>query len=95
MDIYPLRQDVQRVKIEHRQEGDTSRYRMPLQLVPYGKDTVLHFRWQMPDKNRFYQMRHVNYLQDFVHADTTHTEECDCERQMPVCHRFEVPSAGI
>ena len=84
MDIYPLRQDVQRVKIEHRQEGDTSRYRMPLKLVPYGKDTVLHFRWQMPDKNRFYQMRHVNYLQDFVHADTTHTEECDCERQMPL-----------
>ena len=84
MDIYPLRQETQRMRVEHRQEGDTNRYRLPMQLAPYGRDTVLHFRWQMPDRNRFYQMRHVNYLQDFVHADTTHTDECECERQMPL-----------
>ena len=84
MDIYPLKQESRQVRIEHRQEGDSSRYRMPMQLVPYGKDTVLHYRWQMPDRHRFYQMRHVNYLHDFVHADTTHTDECSCERQMPL-----------
>jgi len=85
MDIYPLRQASRRVRVEHGQEeSGNKRYRMPLQLVPYGKDTVLHFRWQMPDRNRFYQMRHINYLHDFVHADTTHTDECPCERQMPL-----------
>lgn len=84
MDIYPLKQESRRVRVEHRPEGNSNKYRMPMQLVPYGKDTVLHFRWQMPDAHRFYQMRHINYLHDFVHADTTHTDECDCERQMPL-----------
>lgn len=84
MDIYPLKQETRRVRIEHRLDDDSTKYRMPLQLVPYGKDTILHFRWQMPDANRFYQMRHINYLHDFVHADTTHTDVCACERQMPL-----------
>lgn len=83
MDIYPIKQESRRVKIDHRYGGDTG-VRMPLMLTPYAKDTVLYYRWQMPDVRRFYQMRHINYLQDFIHADTTHTEECSCERQMPL-----------
>lgn len=82
MDIYPVRQEKRRVRIEHNlAEGHRS---LPLNLAPYGSDTVLHYRWQMPDSRRFYQMRHINYLQDFVHADSTHVMECGCERQMPL-----------
>lgn len=83
MNIYPLSQGRRRVMIEHRQGGTGDNHHLPLQLVPYGKDTVLHFRWLMPDPNRFYQMRHINYMQDFVHADTTHADVCACERQIP------------
>ena len=83
MDIYPLRQENRRVMIVHDENDGKQTSRLPLQLVPYGHDTVLHYRWQMPDPRRFYQMRHINYLHDFVHADTTHTDVCSCERQMP------------
>lgn len=84
LDIYPVNQKQgRRLRIEHNY-GDDHAYRRSLKLTPYALDTVLHYRWQMPDARRFYQMRHINYLHDFIHADTTHSEECSCERQMPL-----------
>ena len=84
MDVYPLRQETRRVRIDHgyghQREGED----YPLELYTFGIDTTLHYRWQMPDARRFYQLRHINYLQDFTHADTTHTDECSCQRQMPL-----------
>ena len=43
--------------------------------------TVL--RWEMPDPNLYYRLKHVNYLHDFQNADTTETE-CSCSRAVPL-----------
>lgn len=58
--------------------------RHPLYLSPSARDTVMPYRWQMPDLNHFYSIRHIDYLHDHTHADTSSRQECDCERQMPL-----------
>ena len=50
--------------------------------------TVLY--WKMPDTDLYYRLRHVNYLHDFMNADTTMTE-CTCSRTSPL--RFLVMGA--
>jgi len=83
MDIYPLLNRSRRVRIEHT-TADTLKSSEPLMLERDPVDTIFNYRWQMPDPNRFYQLRHVNYHHDFAHADTAMTDECDCEREMPL-----------
>ena len=39
--------------------------------------------WRMPDPDLYYRLRHVNYLHDFMTADTTMTE-CTCSRTNPL-----------
>lgn len=39
--------------------------------------------WKMPDSDLYYRLRHVNYLHDFMNADTTMTE-CTCTRTSPL-----------
>lgn len=39
--------------------------------------------WKMPDPDLYYRLRHVNYLHDFMNADTTMTE-CSCSRTNPL-----------
>lgn len=83
MDIYPLLDRSRRVRIEHT-SADTLQDKEPLALSRHAIDTLFNYRWQMPDPYRFYQLRHVNYHHDFAHADSSMTDECDCEREMPL-----------
>ena len=84
MNIYPVHSRSRRVRIEHQSAESPTGGSRPYMLRPEPMDTTFSFRWQMPDPNRFYQLQHVSYLHDFIHADTTHSGECDCERQMPL-----------
>lgn len=82
MNLYPVLGESRRVKIEHRDTiHSTSK---PILLTMQAVDTMLAYRWRMPDPTRFYQLRHNSYLHDFTHADTISTIECGCERQMPL-----------
>lgn len=51
----------------------------PLYLTQDTIRKTQYFWYTMPDPNKYYHMRHVNYLHDFIHADTTSTD-CDCTR---------------
>lgn len=51
----------------------------PLYLTQDTIRKTQYFWWTMPDPNKYYHMRHVNYLHDFIHADTSSTD-CDCTR---------------
>lgn len=83
MELYPIASQSRRVRVDHM--ADTVAYTPePLMLTPEPVDTLFRYRWQMPDPNRYYQLRHVSYLHDFIHADTATTEECGCEREMPL-----------
>ena len=82
MNLYPVPGESRRVRIEHRDTLASSV--KPLMLTMEPVDTVLSYRWRMPDPTRYYQLRHINYLHDFIHADTTSSIECGCERQMPL-----------
>lgn len=84
LDVFPLTPETRRIRIDAVSAPKARNSARSLTLDSLPLDTVFHYRWQMPDGKRFYKMRHVNYLHDFIHADTTTTEECDCERQMPL-----------
>jgi len=84
LDLYPLRNQSRRLRIEHRATDSLSRAPEPIMLSSHPVDTMFYHRWTMPDPTRFYQLRHVNYLQDFTHADTASVEECGCDREMPL-----------
>lgn len=45
-------------------------------------DTTILY-WTMPDPDLYYRLKHVNYLHDFMNADTTMTE-CSCTRTSPL-----------
>lgn len=46
-------------------------------------------RWQMPNIDRYYRLRHTYYLQDFQQADTV-SEACTCTRISPL-RFFDLP----
>lgn len=52
-----------------------------LSETPLIDTTVLY--WKMPDPDKYYRLRHVNYLHDFQNADTT-MSECTCARTSPL-----------
>lgn len=52
-----------------------------LKETPMKDTTVLY--WKMPDPNLYYRLKHVNYLHDFMTADTT-SSECTCARTVPL-----------
>ncbi len=64
----------------------------PIYLSPQVIDTVSYWSWRMPDRHKFYTMKHVYYLHDFIHADTTSSLVCPCARLDPL--RFLSPSHG-
>ena len=82
MNLYPMPGERRRVRIEHNDavQGSTK----PIMLTMQPVDTVISYRWRMPDPTRYYQLHHTSYLHDFIHADTMSTVECGCERQMPL-----------
>ncbi len=82
MNLYPVPGESRRVRIEHRDTLQESAKPILLTMEPV--DTVVSYRWRMPDPSRYYQLRHISYLHDFIHADTMSTVECGCERQMPL-----------
>lgn len=84
MDLYPLRNQSRRQRIEHNATDSLFRAPEPIMLNGEPLDTMFIYRWQMPDPNRFYQLRHISYLHDFTHADTTIVDDCGCEREMPL-----------
>ncbi len=51
----------------------------PLYLTQDTIRKTQYFLYTMPDPDKYYHMKHVNYLHDFTHADTTSTD-CDCTR---------------
>lgn len=82
MNLYPIHSGSRRVRIEHRQTDDTAPKLIPLTRQPI--DTMISYRWQMPDVNRYYKLTHTTYLHDFIHADTVSDQDCGCERAMPL-----------
>lgn len=85
LDIYPLTPETRRVRVEKEGIDEClSTASKPLMLRPESLDTIFLYRWQMPDEKYYYRMKHVSYLHDFIHADTTTSEECDCQRQIPL-----------
>lgn len=46
--------------------------------------TVFNWEFKMPDVQKYYKMEHINYFHDFIHVDTTTTEECPCDRATPL-----------
>lgn len=58
-----------------------SRDSLFLSEKPLVDTTTLY--WNMPDPDLYYRLRHVNYLHDFMTADTTMTE-CTCSRTNPL-----------
>lgn len=84
MDLYPFRNQSRRLRVEHRASDSLFHAPEPIMLTGHPVDTMFYHRWTMPDPSRFYQLRHVNYLHDFTHADTASVEECGCDREMPL-----------
>ena len=83
MELYPMAYQSRRIRVEHH-AAESPLSSGPLMLSPDAIDTLFSYRWQMPDPNRYYKLRHFTYLHDFTHADTTSNEECGCEREMPL-----------
>lgn len=84
MDLYPFRSQSRRMRVEHRATDSLFQAPEPIMLTGEPVDTMFYHRWTMPDPSRFYQLRHVNYLHDFTHADTASVQECGCDREMPL-----------
>ena len=74
--------DEDRVSFRNIIEG-LSLDRDPLFLSDKTLSDTTTLYWTMPDPDLYYRLRHVNYLHDFMNADTTMTE-CTCARMNPL-----------
>lgn len=45
-------------------------------------DTAV-FKWNMPEPDKYYRFKHIEYIHDFIHVDTL-TDECSCTRKNPL-----------
>lgn len=45
-------------------------------------DTAI-FKWNMPEPDKYYRFKHIEYIHDFIHVDTL-TDECSCTRKNPL-----------
>lgn len=66
-------------------EADTASLKaVNIFLTDKPNKTTYNWEFHMPDVQKYYKMEHINYYHDFIHVDTTTTEECPCDRATPL-----------
>lgn len=66
-------------------DADTaSLKRVNIYLSENPQKTTFNWQFKMPNVMKYYKMEHINYYHDFIHVDTTTTEECPCDRATPL-----------